>query len=228
MKGNPRTMTEPSAHAVIFDLDGVLVETEELHYRSWKEVADAEDIPLDRAIMRRLRGIGRQQSLDIILDRAARPYTEREKESLAKRKNERYRAMIEAMTPADIVPGAVDLLRALRRRGIPIAVGSSSRNARLILEHLQLADLFDAIVDGNEIAASKPDPALFQRCAELLGVPAERCIVVEDAEAGIDAARRAGMTPIGIGHPVELPGAARVFARLEDVTIVSLLEPAHS
>ena len=217
-------MTEPSAQAVIFDLDGVLVMTEELHYQSWKEVADAEGIPLDRAIMKRLRGMGRRKSLEIILEQASRPYAEQEKESLARKKNERYRAMIEAMTPADIVPGAVDLLRELRRRGIRVAVGSSSRNAGLILDHLGLAGLFDAIVDGNDIAASKPDPAVFLRCAERLGAPPEACIVVEDAPAGIEAALRAGMTPIGIGDAAELAGAVRVFARLGRTMFASLLE----
>jgi beta-phosphoglucomutase len=216
-------MTGQPLQAVIFDLDGVLVMTEELHYQSWKEVADAEGIPLDRAIMKRLRGMGRRKSLDIILERAARPYTNREKESLATLKNGRYRDMVQALTPADIVPGAVDLLQAMRRRGVPVAVGSSSRNARLILEHLGIAGLFDAIVDGNDITASKPDPAVFLRCAELLGAPPETCIVVEDAEAGIEAARRAGMTAIGIGEAAELPGAARVFARLGEAMITFFL-----
>lgn len=221
-------MTGLSVQAVIFDLDGVLVMTEELHYRSWKEVAEAEGIPLDRAIMKRLRGMGRRKSLEIILERASRPYTEQEKESLATRKNDRYQDLIEALSPADVVSGAVDLLQVLRRRGIPVAVGSSSRNAGLVLEHLGLAASFDAIVDGNDIAASKPDPAIFLRCAELLGVPPEGCIVVEDAEAGIEAARRAGMIAIGIGDASELRGAARVFARLSRAMIASLLGVADS
>jgi beta-phosphoglucomutase len=220
-------MTAPRLQAVIFDLDGVLLRTEERHYQSWKEALEAEDIPLDRSIMPHLRGLGRQESVETILQRACRSLPLEAKTRLAERKNERYLQLLTDVT-WDLVPGALELLRELRRRGLRVAVGSSSRNARRILDHSGLADLFDVIVDGNDITASKPDPAVFQRCAELLGVPPEACIVIEDAPAGIEAARRAGMTAVGIGDARELTGAARVFGHLANATIKSLCDALES
>jgi beta-phosphoglucomutase len=214
--------------AVIFDLDGVLLATEQLHYQSWKQAIEPEGVLLDRSIMSHLRGLSRRESLEIILQRADRPCTEGQKNSLAERKNEYYLKSLHDLTPGDLVPGALELVHALRRDGIRIGVGSSSRNARLILEHLGVADLFDAIVDGNDIAASKPDPAVFLRCAALLGVPPEACIVIEDAPAGIEAARRAGMTAIGIGNANDLADAARVFTGIENATIASLRDALGS
>jgi len=216
-------MTAQTIGGIIFDLDGVLITTDELHYQSWRELADAEGIPFDRTINQRLRGVSRMRSLEIILERSSRPYSTTEKEALAERKNDRYRQLLETLTHDDLAPGAIELLTELRRRGAGVALASSSRNARLILRRLEITDLFDAIVDGNDIRASKPAPDVFLQCAERLGVPPETCIVVEDAAAGIEAARRAGMAVIGIGPPASLPGATLIHATLADLTADDLL-----
>ena len=216
-------MTAQTIGGIIFDLDGVLITTDELHYQSWRELADAEGIPFDRTINQRLRGVSRMRSLEIILERSSRPYSTTEKEALAERKNDRYRQLLETLTHDDLAPGAIELLTELRRRGAAIALASSSRNARLILQRLKITDLFDAIIDGNDIRASKPDPDVFLQCAARLGVPPEACIVVEDAAAGIEAARRAGMAVIGIGPPASLPGAMLIHATLADLTADDLL-----
>ncbi len=208
---------------VIFDLDGVLVTTDQLHYRAWKQMADAEGIPFDRQINERLRGVSRMESLAIILERAARSYTPTEREALAARKNETYRALLQELTPDDLLPGARETVLALRRRGLRTAVGSSSRNTPLILERVALRPLFDAVADGNDITRSKPDPEVFLLAAERLGLPPADCLVIEDAVAGIEAGRRGGFPVFGIGTPESLPGVARVAPGLGAVSVEALL-----
>ncbi|MBN1510402.1 MAG: beta-phosphoglucomutase [Phycisphaerae bacterium] len=209
--------------AVIFDLDGVLVSTDDLHYRAWKQLADAEGIQFDRAINHRLRGVSRMQSLEIILERAARSYSPERKAAMADAKNAAYRDLLSTLTPADALPGADAMLSALQARGVKTAVGSSSRNASLILEKLGWSDRFDAVVDGNDIQHSKPHPEVFVLAAKRLGVPPAQCLVVEDAAAGVDAARRAGMAVFGIGTPDRLPGLIRLAPSLADVSVDDLL-----
>jgi len=209
--------------AVIFDLDGVLVSTDDLHYRAWKQLADAEGIQFDRVINHRLRGISRMQSLEIILERAARSYSPERKAAMADAKNAKYRDLLSTLTPADALPGAEAMLSALQARGLKIAVGSSSRNAARILERLGWSDRFDAVVDGNDIQHSKPHPEVFVLAAKRLGVPPAQCLVVEDATAGVDAARRAGMAVFGIGTPEHLPDLTRLAPSLADVRVDDLL-----
>jgi beta-phosphoglucomutase len=209
--------------AVIFDLDGVLVTTDEMHYRAWKQLADEHGIPFDRAANSRLRGVSRMESLEIILERADQPYTPEQKHQMAARKNDCYRGLLASLTPDDVLPGAREMLAELRSRGILIAVGSSSKNAPTILERVGLTDLIDALVDGNQIHASKPDPEVFLLAAKALGVRPEECVVVEDAAAGIEAARRAGMTVFGIGEPGSLPGVADMARNLSEATVEGLL-----
>ncbi|UCD74167.1 MAG: beta-phosphoglucomutase [Phycisphaerales bacterium] len=209
---------------VIFDLDGVLVTTDELHYQSWKELADAEGIPFDRSVNERLRGVSRMTSLEIILEQAGREYPEEQKRELAARKNQRYRQLLEALTAADVAPGAIELLDGLKRHGAKIAVASSSRNARLILERLSLAERFDSIVDGNDTATSKPDPRIFMLASERLGLPPRRCVVVEDAAAGVEAARGAGMAVVGIGSAAKLAGAGIGGDDLSSLAVEDLLK----
>jgi len=211
---------------VIFDLDGVLVSTDEYHYRSWQRLADEEGIYFDREINHRLRGVSRMVSLEIVLERSRRTYTTDEKSALADRKNSYYRDSLRELTRADLLPGVLATLAALRGRGVRIAVGSSSRNTRLILERIGLTGQMDAVVDGNDITASKPDPKVFLIAAEHLGLKPAECLVVEDATAGIEAARRAGMAVFGIGSPSNLPGVAPLAASLADVTVEELLSPA--
>ncbi|HOQ85487.1 MAG TPA: beta-phosphoglucomutase [Phycisphaerae bacterium] len=209
--------------AVIFDLDGVLVRTDELHYRAWKVIADAEGIEFDERINDQLRGVSRMESLEIILRRATRAYTPEEKQALAERKNAIYRDLLQSLCPADVLPGVNELLSGLSARDVALAVASSSKNARTILDRCGLTQRFGVIVDGNDISRSKPDPQVFLMAAEKLGIPPERCLVVEDAEAGILAARRAGMHVFGIGTPRNLPGVEPIAESLSQVNVATLI-----
>lgn len=209
--------------AVIFDLDGVLIRTDELHYRSWQKLTEAEGIPFDRTVNQRLRGVGRLDSLAIVLERADRRYDEAERLVLADHKNATYRSLLEAMTSDDVLPGVVDILAQLGQRAVKRAVASASKNAALALERTELADWFDAVIDGNDIQHSKPHPQVFLLAAQRLQVAPKRCLVVEDAATGVQAARRAGMAVVGIGPARELPGADRVVGSLTEVTVDELL-----
>ncbi|HPM24655.1 MAG TPA: beta-phosphoglucomutase [Phycisphaerae bacterium] len=208
---------------VIFDLDGVLVLTDELHFQSWQQLTAAEGIHFDRSINQRLRGISRMESLEIVLERATRKYTSAEKAALAERKNSIYLTYLQRLTPADLLPGVVDTLAELRRRRIKTAVASSSKNVPIIMERLGLHAWFDAVADGNDITRSKPDPEVFLLAARRLGLPPVECLVIEDAQAGIESARRAGMAVFGIGTPASLPGVARLAPDLAHVTVDELL-----
>jgi beta-phosphoglucomutase len=185
--------------AVIFDLDGVILSTDDFHYRAWKHLADRENIYFDREINERLRGVSRMESLAIILERAERIYSDVEKTEMAMVKNEFYRESLNRLAPADVFPGVLDLLALLKSKGIRSGIGSSSRNARFILEKVGLQDAFDEVSDGTNITNSKPDPEVFLKAADMLGVAPECCLVVEDADAGVEAAKAAGMTALGIG-----------------------------
>lgn len=185
--------------AFIFDLDGVIVSTDGLHYRAWKALADEEGIYFDEKINDRLRGVSRMASLEIILERATRSYTEDEKVAMAEKKNSVYRELLKVLTPADCLEGVRETLAVLRAKGYKLAIGSSSKNTRTILEKIGYGDYFDAISDGNNIKNSKPDPEVFLKAAEYLGLAPEDCYVVEDAEAGIEAALAGGFTAIGVG-----------------------------
>lgn len=208
---------------VIFDLDGVLVSTDELHFQSWKRVAEDEGIPFDRAINERLRGVDRITSLAIVLERATRTYSADERLELAKRKNDLFRAMVACLTPADLLPGVPTLLHGLRDAGVRMAVASSSKNATLIVDRLQLAPYFDAVIDGNHITRSKPDPEVFLTAARRLGLIPADCLVVEDAISGIEAARRAGMSVLGVGTSTEGGSPTRWAPDLATVDLPELL-----
>ncbi|MCE5344363.1 MAG: beta-phosphoglucomutase [Eubacteriales bacterium] len=192
---------------VIFDLDGVIVTTDDCHYHAWKRMADEEHIEFDRTINERLRGVSRMDSLAILLERAKRTYTPDEKEALAARKNAYYVDLITALTPSDILPGVMDVLQMLRKKDIKLAIGSSSRNTPLILKRIGLADAFDAVADGNQITHSKPDPEVFLLASTKLALPPETCLVVEDADAGVEAALAGGMKALGVGSAAVNPTA---------------------
>ena len=212
-----------TVQAVIFDLDGVIVSTDEYHYRAWKQLADAEGIPFDRLVNERLRGVSRMESLDIILEKSARVYTETEQKALAEKKNNAYRGMLAGLSPRDILPGVNGVLDALRARGIKLAIGSSSRNAGPILKAIGLDNAFDTVVDGTHITRSKPDPEVFTLAAKRLGVPPGRCLVVEDADAGVDAALAAGMRVLAVGSARRHPGATLGAEGLLEVCIDDLI-----
>ncbi len=186
--------------ALIFDLDGVLVFTDHLHYLAWKEMADEIGVYFDERINERLRGVSRMASLDIILENYhGKTLGQKEKEKLAEKKNEIYKKLLETMRPEDVAKEVRDTLQILREKGYLLAIGSSSKNAKFILKKVELLDAFDAISDGTNITRSKPDPEVFVKAAEFLEVEPKDCMVVEDAYAGIDAAKDGGMYAAGIG-----------------------------
>jgi beta-phosphoglucomutase len=188
---------------VIFDLDGVICFTDKFHYEAWKAMADEIGVYFDETINNRLRGVSRMASLDIILERADRTYTQEEKEALAERKNNNYKKLLEKMNPADLSKEVKTTLDTLRSMGCLLAIGSSSKNAKFILKQLGLEGYFDAISDGTNITRSKPDPQVFQMAAQFLNLRPEDCLVVEDAVAGIDAAKDGGFAAAGLGEAAE-------------------------
>jgi beta-phosphoglucomutase len=210
--------------AVIFDLDGVIVSTDEYHYEAWKQISEQEGIPFYKEINERLRGVSRMESLEIILSYSDKSYSGSEKLLLAEQKNTIYRDLLNNLSTNDILPGVRELILGLKGRGIKVAIGSSSKNTPFILEKIGMATSFEAIADGNSITNSKPDPEVFLLAAEKLGVQPEECIVMEDAEAGIEAAIAAGMKAVGIGSASSCPDAHIRVPDLTKLNIEQLLE----
>ena len=202
--------------AVIFDLDGVICSTDEYHYLAWKELADSLALPFDRQYNNRLRGVSRLESLNLILDLGERQYSDEEKQAMAQKKNDTYRSLLAKMSPADVSDDVLSTLNELKKK-YPLAIGSSSRNTKFILSHIGLADFFDAVIDGNDISASKPDPEVFLKAADALSQQPSSCLVVEDAAAGIEAAVRGGFDSAGIGDASRLDGATYHIERLSDL-----------
>ena len=184
--------------AIIFDLDGVICFTDKFHYQAWKALADRLGIYFDEKINDRLRGVSRMASLEIILERSAETYTQEQKEAFAEEKNNIYRELLKTMSPADLTDEVRDTLVELRHRGYKLSIGSSSKNTKFILERIGLSDFFDAIADGTDISRSKPDPEVFLKSAAKLGVAPSDCAVVEDAKAGIEAAKAGGMAALAL------------------------------
>lgn len=196
-------MTRPY-DAVVFDLDGVICHTDKYHYLGWKSVADDLGIPFDETVNNRLRGVSRMESLEIMLEPYdGDPLSDERKLELATIKNDRYRVMLGDMSPADLDPSVKATLDDLRGRGLKLAIGSSSKNAKYILERIGLGGYFDEISDGTNISRSKPDPEVFLKAAEYLGIDASKCVVVEDAVAGVDAGQAAGMFTVSIGDAAD-------------------------
>lgn len=189
-------------NGIIFDLDGVICSTDELHYRAWKELADSIGVRFDREINKRLRGVSRMDSLGIILEGGKNDYTPAEREKLAEAKNTAYRKLLEKMTPSDVSGEVRATLAALKDRGYRLAIGSSSKNTPPILEKTGMRRYFDAVSDGNNITRSKPDPEVFLKAAEFIGLSPAECLVVEDAVAGIDAGIAGGFRTAAIGDAV--------------------------
>ena len=185
--------------AVIFDLDGVICYTDEYHYQAWKAMADSIGVSFDREINNRLRGVSRMASLDIVLEKYHGELSEAEKEELADQKNEIYKKLLAQMSPADLSDEVKSTLDELRRRGYQLAIGSSSKNAPFILRQIGLGEYFDAVSDGNNITRAKPDPEVFEKAAKMLWVGAKRCLVVEDAVSGAEAAHKGGMKAACVG-----------------------------
>lgn len=208
-----------SRKAFIFDLDGVIVDTAKYHYLAWRELANQLGFDFTTEQNERLKGVSRVRSLEILLDIGKVHLEEDQKTKYLKEKNEQYLQYIAKMDHSEILPGIDDLLHYLKLNKVPFSLGSASKNARLILETLDLIDLFDAIVDGNDVSTAKPDPEVFLIAAKKLGVPPEDCIVIEDAQAGIEAANKAGMTSIGIGDATILHEADFMLSNTSELTI---------
>lgn len=202
----------------LFDLDGVLVDTAKYHYLAWKELAERLGFSFTPEQNERLKGVSRMDSLRFLLEAGGMSgrFSEEEKNRMADWKNGRYVQMISRMDSSEVLPGAAELLRKLRARGVRTALGSASRNAPLILRNTGLAPLFDAIVDGTLVTRAKPDPQVFELCAGRLGLPCGACAVFEDSQAGLLAAKRAGMCAVGIGERKNLPAADAVYPGLPE------------
>jgi len=187
----------------LFDLDGVLVDTAQYHFLAWQRMAAELGIHFGEAENEQLKGISRAESLNRILAWGGKTLTDAEKQHWMTLKNDGYLELVRGMPADDYLPGAHEFLRASRAAGIKVALGSASKNAPLILERLGWIPLFDALVDGNVVTASKPDPEVFLEGARRLGLKPEECVVFEDSEAGVEAARRGGMKVVGIGHGLD-------------------------
>ncbi|GIP52757.1 MULTISPECIES: beta-phosphoglucomutase [Paenibacillus] len=215
-----------SIKACLFDLDGVLVDTAKYHYLAWKRLADELGFEFTEQDNERLKGVSRMASLDILLSVGGVELDEAAKLELAERKNNWYFDMISKMDDSEILPGALEFLKDCRENGLKVALGSASKNAMTILNNTGLTPYFDAIIDGTRTTSAKPDPEVFTLGATELGVSPDECVVFEDAEAGIEAAQRAGMRSVGIGSPCTLGKANLVIASLGDITVDRLLSIA--
>ncbi|MEI6677743.1 MAG: beta-phosphoglucomutase [Mariniphaga sp.] len=205
--------------ACIFDLDGVVVDTARYHYIAWEKIARDLGFSFSQQENERLKGVSRMDSLDILLQLGNISIDNAKKEELATVKNNLYVSYILKMTPDEILPGVISFLDELRAGGILIALGSASKNAMFILDRINLADKFDAVIDGNKVSKAKPDPEVFLKGAAELRIEPQNCVVFEDAQAGIDAARNAGMNIIGVGQSDNLRNADFVISGFEKMNI---------
>lgn len=210
--------------ACIFDLDGVIVDTAHYHYLAWKRLADELGYPLTEEENERLKGVSRMQSLNIVLQLAGISLNASHREILANKKNSWFNEYVQQMTPHAIFPGVRQLIRSLRSKDVKVGLASSSKNARTVVRLLDIQNEFDAIVDGNMIQYTKPHPEIFLMTARNLGVDPADCVVIEDAEAGIEAARAAGMKCIGIGSADVLQKANIVFRNTSDIKLSTFKE----
>jgi beta-phosphoglucomutase len=208
--------------ACIFDLDGVIVDTAHYHFLAWKRLADELGFELTVADNERLKGVSRMESLDIVLEVGAITVSEHNKLILADKKNSWFVDYVERMAPEEIFPGVKELILELRSAGIKVALASSSKNAKTVIQLLQIQNEFDAIVDGTMVVNSKPHPEIFLLAALKLGVKPEECLVFEDAEAGVEAALAAGMKCVGVGSPVQLKAAHKIISKTGEFKVLEL------
>ncbi|MBC2159469.1 beta-phosphoglucomutase [Listeria booriae] len=213
--------------AVIFDLDGVITDSAHFHYLAWKQLAADINIEIDEAFNETLKGISRMDSLDLILAKGGREqdFTLAEKEELAAKKNAHYVELLKDLSPADILPGIASLLEAIRAAGLKIALASVSKNAPMVLAALGLTDSFDYLADAAKITHSKPDPEIFLVAAAGLGVAPENAVGIEDAQAGVEAIKSAGMKAIGVG--IGLIGADELVSDTSELTLAIIQKVFH-
>lgn len=210
--------------ACIFDLDGVIVDTAIYHYKAWKRLANSMGFDFTERQNEQLKGVSRVRSLELILGWGGITKTAAEQEALATQKNTWYVDMISHMQPDEILPGAREFVQACRDAGIKTALGSASKNSTMILEKINMVSLFDAVIDGNKVSKAKPDPEVFLKGAEAVGVNPAQCVVFEDAIAGIEAALAGGMKAVGIGSADVLGEADLVISGLNEMTLGNLTE----
>ncbi len=210
-------------HAVIFNLEGVLVTTELCHKQAWQNMAKENGIPFNDDTWERMRGLGRSEALEILLSRARRRYTPSEKLVLSMRKGDLYMEEISGLDHSCALPGAIETVLNLRHFGIRTAVASSSQHARFILRHLGIQNLFDAVADGNLIEKPAPHPEVFLLAAEKMHLPPNQCLAVDDNGAGIEAAHRAGMKAVGLNDAAYEPFTDYRAEDLENIDILSLV-----
>ena len=208
----------------IFDLDGVLVDTADLHFEAWQFIARKNDLYFDKAINEQLKGVSRRKSFDIILSENNREMSEEIIEINLIQKNSHYLELIKGLKESDLLPGAKELLELFKEKGIAIALGSASKNAQTILNKTGIEHYFTAIVDGNCVAKAKPDPEVFLKGAELTKAAAENCMVFEDAFSGVEAAVSAGMRVVGVGDKEQLHKADLVVPDLKDQHVKTFIE----
>ncbi len=209
---------------LLFDLDGVIVDTAKYHYLAWKEIAGELGIDFTIEDNERLKGVSRMRSFEIILEIGGKEMTEEEKEEWCTKKNEVYLTYIRKLEENEILPGVRAFLEDVKKKGYKISLGSASKNSNLILERLRLTELFDGIIDGTKTSKAKPDPEVFVLGAKELEFDCEECIVFEDAVAGIEAAHAGGMQAVGIGSKERLPEADFNMPGFEGITIEEIEE----
>ena len=202
---------------IIFDLDGVIVSTDEQHYLGWQALADRLGIPFSREVNSRFRGVSRMACMNILEELGGKHYTDSEKIAYADWKNEYYRKLLAQMSSDDLSQEVRSTLDALRARGLKLAVGSSSKNAKFILQRIGLSDYFDAVSDGTNISRSKPDPEVFLKAAEYLGLAPSDCLVVEDAVSGVEAAHAGGMKAATVGDAAGRGCGDFILSRFADL-----------
>jgi beta-phosphoglucomutase len=208
--------------AVVFDLDGVIVDTARYHYLAWKRLADELGIKFTETDNERLKGVSRIRSMEILMELGGITLSQHEKERLANKKNAWFVDYVERMLPEEIYPGVAALITTFKQHGMRIALASSSKNAKTVLQLLHIEHLFEVVVDGTMVVHSKPDPEIFILAAKRLGVEPKECLVFEDAEAGVEAALAAGMHCVGIGSPEQLFKAMRVIRTTGEFTMTML------
>lgn len=211
-------MKDAHYYGGIFDLDGVLVDTAKYHYMAWKQLAAELGFDFTLQQNEALKGVSRMRSLEILLECGGLGdrFDEEEKKQLAEKKNEMYVQYIRELPKTELFPGVLDTFSKMKQAGIKIALGSASKNAGMILQRLEIASYFDAIIDGTKVTQAKPDPEVFMLAAQELQLLPEQCVVFEDSQAGIEAAKRAGMLAVGVGTAQQLPKADLIIERVSD------------
>lgn len=209
---------------LLFDLDGVLADTAKYHFLAWREIAGELGIEFTVKDNERLKGVSRERSFEIVLEVGNKTMAKEEQKKYCERKNERYLSYIQKMEADEILPGVREFLEDARKKGYLISLGSASKNSALILDRLNITHYFDAVIDGTKVTKAKPDPEVFVKGAEALGLSCDSCIVFEDAEAGIEAAHRGGMKAIGVGTKENLPEADVVIPGFSGLTVDDILK----